>query len=120
MDGYPKGVQAYVGGKELLTSETKEEFLRALKMFFISKGEQVTRPEDGWPWPWNDSRTTDFAYAFDDGKAWMSSFGHSWLPASEPEPEEWPDGDKVAFPDMTALKNVTMGPRSGVMLFRAP
>lgn len=75
-----------------------------------------TRPADGWPWPWEDSRTTDFAYAFDDGAVWVSSFGRQWVAL-----QDWNgragDGPKTAtFPDMTARQNVTYGPRSGVLI----
>lgn len=70
----------------------------------------------GWPWPWEDSQTTDYAYAFDGGKVWASCFGGPWQIASD-----WKDdGDeavKVAvFPNMKDRQNVTFGPRSGILI----
>jgi hypothetical protein len=88
-----------------------------------------TRPEQGWPWPWDTSHTTDRSYTFDDGKAWASSWGCQWqtrkeYEAREKEAErryeagesELPELPKAAFPDMSSRKNVTMGKRSGVLV----
>ncbi len=104
---------------EVCNSTTKKEFLEAVKE--LEKCDDWTDPEEqGWPWPWNDSRTTDYAYAFDRGKVWASCFGHEWQEAAAYDGEK--DGrEKVAiFPDMSARKNVTMGKRSGVMVVSAP
>ena len=108
---------------EPLRRSTNEQQWRNRVEHFLAARDDATRPEQGWPWPWEDSRTTDFAYAYDDGRVWASCFGHAWFdpnnpPASEDDDEE-PTmlGAKVAvFPDMTARKNVTHGSRSGVMI----
>lgn len=84
--------------------------------------EDGTTPDLGWPWPWDDSRTTDYAYALDDGAIYGSSFGHQWFrvdPKVEYFGESDADGETVktaVFPDMTARKNVTYGKRSGVII----
>jgi hypothetical protein len=76
-----------------------------------------TKPEQGWPWPWEDSNTTDYAYAFDDGRVWGTCFGQGWWPI-EKEPAESDDTAQVEFPDMTSRKK--MAPpgsnRSGIMV----
>lgn len=69
---------------------------------------------DGWPWPWEDSSTTDYAYAFDGGRVYASRFGSAWFRADEPEPDE-PERDVAAFPDMSAVRNVAFGARSGAI-----
>lgn len=62
----------------------------------------ATLPEQGWPWPWNDSKTTDYAYAFKDGKVQIFNF-------ESPE-----DG----WPDMSERKKVALGNRSGLFIIQ--
>lgn len=91
----------------------------------LANRDDATVPADGWPWPWDDSATTDYAYAWDRGVIWGSYFGSPWFRV-DPElesfgqPEDEADGPKPEFPDMSARKAVTYGPRSGliVMSFR--
>jgi hypothetical protein len=111
-DGYPDGMEP-----ELVSAETEDAFKTALAAF-ASKRDDWTKPEQGWPWPWETSRTTDYAYAFDEGKVWASCFGRGWQSAAEY------DGDlelpkTAVFPDMSERKNVTFGPRSGVIVVTA-
>lgn len=113
-DGYPDGIDS------LLLRCRSEEAWRTLVAEYIAGRDDGTKPEDGWPWPWKDSATTDYAYAFDEGRVWASAFGTAWFKADEPEPEVERSGDGVTFPDMSARKNVQMGSkRSGVVVFRA-
>lgn len=103
----------------LLESATESEW-RGRVADILAKRDDATLPKDGWPWPWEDSRTTDYAYALDGGKVWASCFGGEWFdPLIEPSEEEC-DGPtrKVAvFPDMTSRQKVTLGARSGVIVF---
>jgi hypothetical protein len=39
-------------------------------------------PRDGWP-PWPDSRDSDWIYAFDSGRVWITT-GRVWLPTGTP------------------------------------
>jgi hypothetical protein len=82
-------------------------------------------PEMGWPWPWDDSGTTDYAYAFEDGAVYASSFGHAWFRPNPDAPDfgepEWDEhgndlGSDATFPNMAERKAVTLGPRSGVIV----
>jgi hypothetical protein len=114
-DGYP-GSRL----RKVVTSPTEAEFeLRVAERTAENDG---TRPEQGWPWPWEDSRTTDFAYAFDDGKVFIANFGYNWrtLPeweAYEDSGEDEPRAPKqCVFPDMTERQQVTLGPRSGLIV----
>lgn len=111
-DGYPYGEAALKVG----VAVTEEEF-RSLVASLLAERHDGTVPEDGWPWPWNDSQTTDYAYAFADGVVTYSCFGGAWRALSDHDDGE-DDGDrKVAiFPDMTERKNVTWGKRSGVIV----
>ena len=110
-DGYPGGLDT----PQLLAS-TAEPHYRSEVEKFLARRNDATLPADGWPWPWTDSRTTDYAYAFDGGRTWASAYGTEWFPANEPEPEV-EDRPKVgAFPDMTEKQNVTFGKRSGIIV----
>jgi hypothetical protein len=113
-DGYPDGFRK--GG--ILNAATEDAF-RAAVTRMLGRRDDATTPDLGWPWPWEDSRTTDYAYAFDSGKVWASCFGHEWFDPTKPEPEE--DTPKSAvFPDMSARKAATLGPRSGLLVLSMP
>ena len=94
----------------LMQAKTEGEFRKAVAD--ISDRDDWTAPEQGWPWPWKDSCTTDRQYAFVDGKTQAFSFGR---PIPQSEDEEQPD--KVPWPDMSQRKNITLGARSGLMVF---
>ena len=110
-DGYPGGLEA-----PQLLAATGEPHFREEVASLLAKRDDGTVPGDGWPWPWKDSQTTDYAYAFDDGKVWASGFGRDWLAADGPEPDDGDLPKTAIFPDMTAKQNVTLGKRSGVII----
>ena len=119
-DGYPEGA-----GPESLIAATEEANYRALVDGILVRRDDATRPEMGWPWPWENSQTTDYAYAFDDGKVWASCFGDEWTLAAEratmTEDELEALGRKRSeFPDMTKRQSVTLGRRSGVLILGVP
>jgi hypothetical protein len=99
----------------LLDSKTETEFRTKLEEFSKTRRDW-TSPQDGWPWPWEDSRTTDYAYAFDGGKVWASRFGREWHDPLKEMPENLPES--AVFPDMKKVQKVTFGPRSGVIVVR--
>jgi hypothetical protein len=100
--------------KPLLAVTSEEEFRHVLGG--ILESEDATLPYMGWPWPWDDSQTTDFSYAYDDG-VWISCFGYRW-----DKPEDYdPDADDAVkttvFPKFGGQEQkVDMGKRSGVMI----
>jgi hypothetical protein len=119
-DGYPAGLY-----DTLRFSAETEEAWRQSVAATLSQRDDATTPEKGWPWPWDDSATTDYAYAFDGGKVHASNFGGSWF-VVEPEgvdfgePDEGEEsGPPATFPDMSARKDVTYGKRSGVIIVGA-
>lgn len=107
-DGYPDGIESAI-----LEAKSEDGFRGSVAVFMESR-EDATLPSYGWPWPWNDSRTTDYAYAFDDGQTWVACFGAGWY-----APDDWSDEradmPKQEFPDMSALKNISLGRRSGLI-----
>ena len=104
------------GGLDVLLSlaGTEEQWRAAVRTEILGR-DDGTLPEQGWPWPWKDSRTTDYAYAWEDAGIWCSCFGTAWYrPCKEEEPE---GEEKVAqFPDMSSVQRITFGPRSGILL----
>jgi len=99
-DGYPEGIP-----DEIKTASGESQFKHAVDAFLKTR-KDATFPKDGWPWPWDDSKTTDYAYAFENGKVLISQFG------------KWNDKKNISFPNMKTRKKVTLGPRSGIMVFR--
>lgn len=108
-DGYPGGIDDAV-----LNSLTQEDFKYNLSKM-AERRDDFTSPENGWPWPWNDSGTTDYSYALDEGVVWASCFGSEWFDPLNDMPEDLQE-DKAIFPDMIKISKPTFGKRSGVML----
>jgi len=117
-DGCPEGIADY-----LFIAPTERAF-RAKVAGFIASKNHGTTPDMGWPWPWEDSRTTDYAYAWtgDGVRAWC--FGHA-VPEDvlkarraadydyAPDGDDWHDAPQDEFPDMSERTNVALGDRSG-------
>jgi hypothetical protein len=110
-DGYPSG-----NPSEVVLAKDEAAFKTAVEA--LDKNDHYTSPEQGWPWPWKSSQTTDYAYAWDDGKVWISCFGHRWITLAEHDGlhDGGCSGPKVEFPDMTEQQNIAHGKRSGVLL----
>ena len=77
---------------------TTEQAFRAAVAEIAGERDDWTSPEQGWPWPWDNSRTTDYTYAFVDGE----TVAYEW-------------GRGAEWPDMRGRKNVTFGKRSGTI-----
>lgn len=116
----------YETSDQIDDAKSEADFRSAVSSFLASR-DDATLPEQGWPWPWNDSGTTDCSYWFFDGKVW-EAVGYpldryivrGMMPEDEDEQEAFiAKGEVVEFPDMSARKNVTLGPRSGVILISA-
>lgn len=105
-------------------ASTEEQYRQSLEEFFASR-DDVTRPEQGWPWPWDTSDTTDYGYVFAEGHGVLyRSFGGAVFNAADEGDE---DGEKTPvagvtfdYPDMSARKRVAMGSnRSGIIVVSA-
>jgi hypothetical protein len=113
-DGYPKGIP-----NQLLNCTGEAAFRHAVA-YFLKDREDRTLPEDGWPWPWEDSRTTDYSYAFDGERVYATCFAHGWFEADKPEPEEMPEDKTCVFPNMKDRKRrPLLGAHSGVIVVTA-
>lgn len=116
-DGYPEGVKPkdadWPAEQSLFHATVESDFRDRLQVYFTGRRD-VTLPSDGWPWPWDDSGTTDYAYAFDGGKVHASRFGREWFDPLQEEPED--QRKDAVFPNFADRKNVAFGPRSGLIV----
>jgi hypothetical protein len=109
-DGYPDGVP-----KILLTAKTERQFRRRVKKI-ACENDDFTQPERGWPWPWDDSNITDYAYAFDEGQVWYTGM-KGWHPAqSGPDTAEYEGSYTLEFPNMAARRNLRLDSGSGLII----
>ena len=70
----------------------------------------------GWPWPWEDSRMTDYAYVWNVPENRVDIYFFGRVGADAPS-----DAEKVKFfPNMSSITNVTLGPRSGLIIMQGP
>jgi len=118
-DGYPDGID-----KPVLAATDQASFLKELKAFFKERDDVTDPAKHGWPWPWEDSNTTDYAYAFDEGQVWINCFGHGWYRAAGPEPDE--ESDYYEVPRQTVFplyggqqQKIDLGERSGLLVISA-
>lgn len=107
-DGHPDSLS-----HSIVTATAEQAFRDAVFDELVGR-DDGTIPEQGWPWPWNDSHTTDYTYAFDDGKVWGSNFGGDWFDPQD-EPLDDTSEHTATFPDMSARQNVNFGKRSGAI-----
>ena len=113
-DGYPEGIDDVVKG-----AQDEDTFAQEVARM-LADDESGTTPDLGWPWPWEDSGTTDYAYAFDGGCVWVSNYDSNWVPVSEYDPEkENRKDDAPTFPQF-GTEDTTLGPRSGLIVFGLP
>jgi hypothetical protein len=114
-DGHPESID-----KQVLGSQSPEAFRNAVTDFLATR-EDKTLPEQGWPWPWMTSSTTDYAYAFDEGTVHGSCFGGPWFDPQRERSEEDDNGEKAVFPDMSKAKQrEKFGAHSGIMVIGVP
>ena len=80
--------------RSIRAAKTEGQYRAAVQRFLESR-DDATFPKDGWPWPWEDSGTSDCAFTF-DGKRFRAFKG--------------------PYPNMKSQQRVTLGPRSGLLI----
>ncbi len=111
LDGYEWGERIDRDDHDAITlAKTETEYRKAVASM-ISEKNHGTTPEHGWPWPWDDSRTTDCAYCFDDNKVNAYSWGAPWNDE---------DAEHIEWPDMSMFEHSAKAgsKRSGIILVR--
>lgn len=88
-DGFPddEEIEAIAKIKSL------DEYVEAVQEL-VTEREDGTLPEQGYPWPWEDSRLTDYTYYHDGDHVLVSSFGSKFFLATNP-PDDF--GDKSSW-----------------------
>lgn len=97
----------------MIWGATDEQSYRAAVAAFAATRDDWTAAEKGWPWPWKDSNTTDYAYSLIDGEVLYASLGASWY--RQADKEDNPSGPPIDFPDMKARQSIATGTRSGLI-----
>lgn len=115
-DGYDVAEHQEGIAATLRESKTREEFLKNLEMYFAAHGDDATLPDQGWPWPWNNSHTTDLAYCFVEDRVKPFSWGRPFVYGDDSDLEDVPTAE---FPNMSDRQNVTFGSRSGILVLKA-
>lgn len=116
-DGYPDNKEMM----GIFRTKTEKAFRKAVYDYLtLFVGNGSTFPKQGWPWPWKDSNTTDYAYAFFGGKVQGSCFGSPWFnPIKPPKDIDSLKGLNPEFPNMESKKSMTLGKRSGLLVFKS-
>ena len=111
-DGYDDDIP------ESILDATSEADYRAAVAAELAGRRDGTTPADGWPWPWADSRTTDYSYSWDPiaQRCMASDWGTEWRIPRTKQPDE--DRAEMRWPDMSSRKAVTLGERSGLIVVR--
>ena len=121
MDGNPEDIARHLSLDLSQTIASENDWVESVNMVFTAHPEH-TLPEMGWPWPWDDSNTTDYAYTYDEGKVWVSCFGTRWVSLrwALEEEDAWDkmEGSQLALPDMSAIKNIRYDSGNAPMMFR--
>jgi len=123
-DGYPEDQYKNGVSMGILAARNEVSFRKRVQKYLAQHDGIFVN--EGWPWPWEDSGTSDYAYAWDGWMVWRSSFGHAWMPATSmphksASDEEKNDfdmkfgGNKQIFPNMKSIQNIARGPKSGVI-----
>jgi hypothetical protein len=88
-DGCEWGERIKKGDHDSISGAKDESEYRKAVSELLEKRDDGTTPENGWPWPWDDSATTDCAYCFSDGKVEAFAWGCDWDDGDIQH--EWPD-----------------------------
>lgn len=111
-DGHPERINSAI-----LQAKTAKAF-KARVHTFVSKRDDGTLPHQGWPWPWENSRVTDYSYWFIAGKVWASYFGGPFFDPLLPEPDFDGSVGDLECPNFDSSRYARAGSeRSGVMVF---
>jgi hypothetical protein len=85
----------------------------------LNERHDATLPHEPWPWLWEDSSLTEYAYTWSNGALWACGSGEWFLvDPTTPSFGEWPEkgftpvlGGKPEWPNMKARKYISRGRR---------
>jgi len=117
-DGYTIDERRGEKDKAIMSSKTKDKYIMALKDF-VDGRDDFTSPENGWPWPWEDSCTTDYAYIFHGNRVQSYSWGKTRKGMNEDGEYIGEEPQQPDWPNMKDIQNVDYGDRSGLLIISA-
>lgn len=114
----------YSLGADPLKATSEAEFRAAIERMLADPERLVTRPEEGWPWPWRDFRTSDYGYAWDPERGAVASSGRAWVTERQLRDNsdciyEGPRLLDDEVPDMSKCKKADVLAKSGLLILRA-
>lgn len=127
-DGNPGGVQEMMG---IHKSTSQGNYVKRI-VDYLKANDGYIAGEDGWPWPWETSATTDYYYIFHEDKVYVGAWGGELVEINiylkhedsiceeEDGFEEYFSGVKFELPDMSKIQKVDYGKGSGIMVFGGP
>lgn len=117
-DGYRSGIP-----DDVLCATDPESYRSAVSRFLKSRDDAIF-PEQGWPWPWNDSALTDCSYWFFDGQVWEEKADRHvphGFPFEERNRAIVDDYPLIQYPDMSRRrKKVRLDKGSGLIFIGKP
>lgn len=119
-DGHPESL-----GLRPLQATSEIEFRAEVKQLLDDPERLTTRPDEGWPWPWRDFRTSDYGYAWDPARGVaVVSMGRQWVTNKErlENPERMYESEKLLdaeVPDMSKRDKADVLAKSGLVLLGA-
>lgn len=101
-------------GAAPLAATSELEFRTAVEQLLSQPDALVTRPEEGWPWPWPDFRTSDYGYAWDPARGAVASSGRAWVTAAQlqADPDVIYQGEHLRDDEVHDMRN---HPKADVM-----
>lgn len=86
---------------DITAAKTEQAFREAVKKELYGRDDSF-HPENGWPWPWKNSATSDWAYCFDsDG---VKAFLWGKPRDSDAPAPQWPDFPSIAQSGIILVK----------------
>jgi hypothetical protein len=103
-DGFPEDF------KRIIAAKTKAGYVRAVEKELSGRNDS-TLPDQGWPWPWDDSELTDYAIAWDSGTVY-------WTEVRDDITVWHQTGERATWPNMSSKRNLAYPgtDRSGCMI----
>ena len=99
-------------GQKPLAARTEAAFREAVEERLSTRHALVTRPSEGWPWPWEDFRTSDYAYAWDPARdTAVASCGCKWVTPVQmaADPDCLHTGDPLHDDEVPDMRKVPKG-----------
>ena len=112
-DVYPSAVME--DEPQIFCAASEGAYRQAVASYLTQKGADATHPEQGWPWPWNNSDLSDNTYLFINGRTLVRDYSGPFIYyiSGEVVDVDWTP------PDMSEIKNVRWDQPGGAPMIGA-